>query len=59
MKKTDRTETRFRKREEAMFSAGHLLWIAVSAALVAAGLFFCVKKRPDDPKGSPVVAVLG
>ena len=36
MKKTDRTESCFRKREEAMLSAGHLIWIAVSAALVAA-----------------------
>ena len=29
-----------------MFSQGHLLWIVISAALIALGLAFCLRRRP-------------
>ena len=30
-----------------MFSVGHLIWIAISMCVIAAGLFVCIRKRPS------------
>ncbi len=42
-----------------MFSQGHLIWIAVSAALIAGGLFACLRRRPPLRRVLTVCMVLG
>lgn len=42
-----------------MLSEGHLIWIGISAAIIAAGLFYCLKFRPPLKKVLIVCFVLG
>ena len=42
-----------------MFSEGHLIWIGISAALIAAGLFYCLKFKPPLKKVLTVCFVIG
>ena len=42
-----------------MFSAGHFIWMGISAAMVAAGFFLCYKKRPGLDRMLTVCLVIG
>ena len=42
-----------------MFSQGHLIWIGISAALIAAGLFACLRWRPPLRRLLTVCLVVG
>ena len=42
-----------------MFSAGHILFLIISAAVITAGILYCVKKRPPLKKVLYVCLALG
>lgn len=42
-----------------MFSTGHLLWIGISAVLIAGGLVFCLKRKPPLRKVMTVCLIAG
>ncbi len=42
-----------------MFSQGHLIWIGISAALIAGGLLLCIRRRPPLRRVLTICLVLG